>query len=733
MNYQQQLKKFITSQHLYTGVRVSGSVLIPSMILFHFGLLGSMIALPMGALFTSLSDNPGPVHHRWNGLKAGVVLNVLMIVFGSLTRHYPWLVTIELAVFGICLSLISVFGMRASSIGLMALIVFILNIDPSVPIPNVGLQALWLISGSAWYAVFSLLFYNIRPYRPIQQSLGECLIEIAGYLRSRALFYQADTNVPRLMGSLMIKQVEIHQHQEQLREMLFSTRKLVSESTQKGRSLMMIFIDSVDLLERIMTAQQDYSKLIKAFGDETILQRIQDNIYLLANSLDRAGLAIQSDEVATPSALEAEFQLTSDAFARLRKEKLTPETVESFIMLRHILYSLEDLTQRIKRIELYTAYRTVPQLEFDPALNLQTFKPHQEINFSIFWSNISLKSQSFRHALRVSIALVAGYLCSLFLQIGHGYWILLTIATIIKPAYSLSKQRNIQRLAGTFAGAALAFGILFLHPGNTVVLVVMVVSMLLAYSLLKLNYGVSSSFLTIFILLSFRFLHPLSLSELLVDRVIDTAIGSVIAFIVSYFVLPSWEVENIDRLVNAAKEKNRNYFEAVAAIYLGKPLSIMAYKVARKEAFVALANLSDNFQKMISEPKRQRANLESYHQFVSASHMLTSQIAALSAQAERFGQRYAREDFQPLINTIESLFDRPLKEQPAETPGLKSTQLKKKIDSLLKIRREELSGQREEAGMDTRKTLSELKTITDQFGLIAATLNDLNRIQQKLV
>jgi len=735
MNYQQQLKQFITSQHLYTGLRITGGVLIPAVILYQYGLLGPMISLPMGALFSSLSDTPGPINHRRNGLKAGLVINLLMIILGGITRHYPWLVAFELALFGTLLSLISVFGARASAIGLMGLIAFILNIDASMSSAHVLMQALWLICGTIWYTIFSALFYNVRPYRPIQQSMGECLIEIGRYLRSRAQFYEPATDLPKLMGNLFNQQVEIHQHQEQLREMLFSTRQLVSESTQRGRSLMMIFIDSVDLLERIMTAQQDYKKLVVAFGNDGILPRIHDNIMLLADTVESAGLSIQSDQTASADGVEEAYKKTLEIYQKLRKQKLNASNVESFIMLRHVMYSLEDITARVRRISLYSTYKEHKELVFEIPDNLQRFKPHQEINLSILASNLTLKSQNFRHALRVATALLAGYFVSMFFQLGHGYWILLTIATIIKPAYGLSKQRNVQRLAGTFTGAAIAFAILYLSPNSSLLFGFMLISMIVAYSTMRLNYGLSTAFLTMFILVSFHFLHPQSIGDLLVDRVIDTAIGSAIAFVVSLFVLPSWESENIDRLAHSAMEKNRAYFEVVAAGFLSRSVSVTVYKLARKEAFVALANLSDNFQKMISEPRRQRSNVELYHQFVSSSHMLTSQIAGLSAQLQRFGYKYAGEEFTPLVRAIEYRFDKALKGAVNEENKelLKSNNLNKKIEQLLNVRREEIAGTRAETGMDTRKTLSELKTITDQFGLIAATLNESNKVRSKLV
>jgi uncharacterized membrane protein YccC len=127
--------------------------------------------------------------------------------------------------------------------------------------------------------------------------------------------------------------------------------------------------------------------------------------------------------------------------------------------------------------------------------------------------------------------------------------------------------------------------------------------------------------------LNFHFLNPTG-ANLLVDRIIDTAIGSAIAYIVSYFVLPTSEHEKIDKYILEALKSNRKYFNVVAEAF-SLPQDPTQYKMARKNAFVALANLSDNFQRMLSEPRSQQPHMQQYHQFVAATHMLTSYIASL--------------------------------------------------------------------------------------------------------
>lgn len=740
MNYPLEFRKFISSQYLYAGIRITAGAIIPAIILYQYDVLPTLIGIPLGAMFTSLADNPGPPHHRRNGMLISLVLNFIIVIIAGYSRVYPWLIGIEIIVFGILFSLIAIFGNRANSIGLIALIVFILHVDKNQPATHILLQGVFLVTGGLWYAALSLILYTLRPYRAVQQLLGECLMEMSAYFNRRALFYKKDADLTRVYNDLFEHQVKIHYHQEELREMLFSTRRFITESTRKGRVLMMIFLDSVDLLERIMAAQQDYAQLHKDFEDTEILGQFYKNIKILANTLHQIGLAVQSGESVTGGAdIEAQYQQSFDAFHKLRSTNMNAENVEGFIQLRHILYSMQDVTEKIQRFKVYTSFDKTISKKFKTDLDLQQFKPHREINFNLLLANLSFKSSAFRHAIRLTFALLIGYIISLLFTIGHGYWILLTIALIIKPAYSLTKERNIQRLWGTFAGALAGFGLLYFSPDNSAIFIIMVLAMILSYSFLKLNYGFSTAGLTTFLLLSFHFMDPNGTQQVLLDRVIDTAIGCVIAYIVSFLVLPTWEHEQFDKLMVTAIEANNKYFNSIAASFIGRPVNITTYKISRKEAFVALANLSDTFQRMISEPKSQTKYLPQYHQFVAANHMLSSHIASLSYYAQHFGPKFNHPGFEPIIKTINRQFQKalaPEKNEEIILPSNTPLPINKKVQQLLDLRKNELEKEFVTDSRKAEKTISDLKTITDQFRLIYATIGDeiriLNQIQKEV-
>jgi uncharacterized membrane protein (TIGR01666 family) len=737
-DYQADLRRFMSGQHLNTGIRVTACVIIPAWILYHNGLLAQMVSIPLGALFVGLTDNPGPVHHRRNGMLVSAALNFLVVLIAGLSRFSHWLIGIEIVFLGISCSIISLFGTRATSIGLTALIIFILSTNNVIVSGNIFETALYYLIGGLWYMLISLSLTKLLPYRPVQQLLGECLMKTSSYLSTKALFYNKEANPQELIVQLIDQQVDIHQYQEQLRSMLYTTRRFITESTHKGRILVMMFRETNDLFERAVATHHDYKLMQEEFSDTGILEAFQKSINAMAVVLYNTGLAVQEGSAyIEENALKKAINDSVSAFEKLRAERLNAKNVESFIKLRHVLTSLQSLADRIKRLQLYTTYEKSLSKEFKSDVDFSQFPTRQKINFNLLVSNVSLKSSAFRHALRLTLALLLGYFVSLFVSVGHGYWILLTIATIIKPAYSLSKKRNIERLTGTFIGVAIGFIVLYVSHNDAVIFVMMVAAMITAYSLLRVNYAVSISGITVYLFLSFHFLYPHGLNAILTDRIIDTVIGCVIAYFVSYFVLPSWEYQQIDKLVNKSVIAVRKYFNVVASVFTANAPSATSYKIARKEAFVTLANLSDTFQRMLSDPKTQQPNLPLYQQFVAVNHVLTSHIASLSDYAQRFGSIYQSSDFQPLVSLIDKIFDDYEKNEPEvkepEGEDLQSTPVYKRVKRLLDQRKKDLeSSGIEGTPVEARQTLSELVRITDQFRLVYSTAREAVKIAREI-
>ncbi|HSC38747.1 MAG TPA: FUSC family membrane protein, partial [Chitinophagaceae bacterium] len=293
MGYLKEYKSFINSHYLASGVRITAGVVLPAIVLNYFGLLSIGIVVSLGAMCVSGTDNPGPIHHRRNGM----MVCSLLIFLVSLTTDFaePHAFLLGVFIFGctFIFSMIGVFGSRATSIGVSALLIMVLNLGRHYEGWQIVLNALYILAGGIWYTLLSLALYSIRPYKLAQQALGDCILATSDYLRIRAKFYDKNTDHGTVFQELLDQQIVVHQQQELLRELLFKTRSIVKESTDTSRTLVLLFIDLVDLFERIMASYYDYEKLHQFFDDSDILERYRLLILELARELDDIGLAVK--------------------------------------------------------------------------------------------------------------------------------------------------------------------------------------------------------------------------------------------------------------------------------------------------------------------------------------------------------------------------------------------------------------------------------------------------------
>ena len=729
MDYVRQYKRFINSHYLNGAIRITAGITLPAILLGYFNNLSTGIVLSIGAMCVANTDNPGPIHHRRNGMIACIVIIFGVTLLTGLASGSAVMTGLLVVIFCFLFSLISIYGNRASSIGVNALLVMVLNIDRHQQGWNILINAAYVLAGGVWYTVLSLLLYSFRPYKLVQQALGDCVQATADFLRIKASFYSRDVDYDKSYRQLLDSQITIQEKQDLLRELIFKSRKIVQESTHTGRILMMIFLDIVDLFERIMTSQQDYRLLHQFFDDSGLMEECRLLILDLATELDGIGLAIMSGK---PS---VDRPALSTRISQLRKSLQrytghpnsaahpdsaaghpTGPPAAGFVDLGSILDSIQDINDRLHVLHGFTTYDRRLSRNFKTELNVEEFVAHQDMDWGLIIDNLTLGSNIFRHSLRVSIATLAGYIISLFLPFGHGYWILLTIIVILKPSYSLSKKRNVQRLMGTLGGALVGLLLIYFVRDRNVLFVLMILFMCGTYVFIRTDYLVSVTVMTPYVLLLFYLLYPTGFRSVISDRVIDTLIGSGLAFLASISIIPNWEHERITDFMTAALRTNIDYFRDVAVAFLGKPATVQQYKLSRKHAFVALANLSDAFGRMLSEPQRQQKKMTEMHQFVVSSHMLTSYIATLAYYMDPLALKHANPALQPVVDDIirrlESSVD--ILENRAEA-GAASKSQPRSVETF------------RDSGLAT-----ELQPVADQFGFIAKITSDIRKLSLAL-
>ncbi|PZR40265.1 MAG: hypothetical protein DI538_04780 [Azospira oryzae] len=631
-DYLREIQKFTTSQYWNTGVRITAGVLVPTFFLLQNDWLGQGMPFLWGALFVSLTDSPGPIHHRRNGMLAAIAFNTFTAILIGLGRgHEPILISLVVA-FSFFYSLLGVYGARAGAVGTLALVIMLINLVPYHDHHHFLLDSALITGGGLWYMLFSLLLYRIRPYRLVEQAIGENLIAMADYVRARGGFYKPEANMKESFNKLMEEQVRVLRIQDQTRELIFKTRQFVIDPSPKSRSLMMIFLDSVDLLEQTLSSYQDYSQLQQNLRESELLKKFYEAVMELAAELEYIGISIQSGR-AIYSQLDLSPVIRDLGFmiADYRHNAKDNSSYPSLDALQKTLFNMNNISKRMHRLVLYSRLEVELDKENPATLEINKNVASQSIEWQVIKENFSLKSNHFRYAIRLTAAMLTGYAVSILFSLGHTYWVLLTIVTILKPVYAVSRKRNIHRLAGTLTGALVAILLIYFITNTTALVVILVICMIMGYSLLRINYFGFVLFLTIYIIITFHFLNPMEFRTLIEQRLVDTLVGSVIAGIAARFIFPVWGTAEMESSMKEMLAANHTYFIAASKQLQNKVTDTHQYKLARKEAMVALTNLSDNFQQMLSEPQPSKGSIP-IHQFVIASHMLNGHIAALTTE-----------------------------------------------------------------------------------------------------
>ncbi|KAA0128068.1 FUSC family protein [Chryseobacterium sp. SN22] len=740
MNYSEELKKFVTSQYVYSAIRITLATVLPCLVLAHFGILKEYFLFPLGTSFVALTDQPGPFIRRRNALTFAIVCFTFVALIASLVMHIKILVFAEIIIFGMFFSLIGVYGQRLAAVGSLSLVVMAIFIDGHLTGTDILKSLLIFASGCTWFLLIFLIVTTIQPYKLASQMIGENYLQLAEFLKIKADHYQKNPDFTKLTTQVIAKQIEIKNLQEETRETVFKTRVIVNESTTTSRLLMLMLLNSMDLHEKLMTSESDYEKLQNSFGETTILVNIHDYLNLLAEEITNIGISLQIGTRAKAiHQLDDELQNLNHHYFELRNKKISPDNFENFMVLRQILMRINEITKEISEIYKVFSQNVKLAKSLSTGLDLRKFMPNEEkLNFKVLKNNISLSSSHFRHALRITIALLLGYLFSLFqfIGIGHTYWILITTVAILKPAYSITKQRNLLRLYGTIAGAVVAYGILHYIRINEVLFIMLLLSMIMCFSFLKGKYFWAVLFMTIYVFVSFNFLSPGNVNIIFRDRIVDTVIAAIITSLVAYIVLPVWEhTQNLD-LMKKSAAANLIYFQSVISKFIGDGFNMEDYKVKRKNAIISLANLSDNFQRMISDPKNQQKKLEVVHQFVATSHLITAYTASLS-QYVKDKEKYPEIDAEGWSRKIEAemqkVFNLLNGEKITETLNMESRiePEDSSLDDLILKRKAELT---ENEAYDLRdpdkiSRLTELKNIHDVLELIF----DVAKEQRKVI
>ncbi|WP_250512627.1 FUSC family membrane protein [Caballeronia sp. INDeC2] len=565
MRYSFEIRKFIYSQYFFGGLRIALGVSLPAvlmLIVFDNRELGFTIAT--GALGACVVDMPGPLRHKHNEMLACTLIGFLAALATGIATAHPLTLWLTIVPLTFVLSLIVVYGNRWPQISFATLFMMVVTLEEHFTPMQALINASWILLGGLWYTYWATLVSRLLVYRIEQQALAESIFSCAEYLLARAEFYDGDADLDECYRVLIEKQIAAVERQEAARDIVLRNLPKVKSGKLDARRarLFNLFINVVDLHEFFVGAHTDYPLVRKTFAGSDVLIFYRDLMRKASADLEEIGLAVlQNNPAGRQISMKAELRAIEYELELMRKHGLPEKNPEAYTAAAAVfrrLWSATRLIDKMRRRTRDQASATETEVQIDHALS--RFISSRRVPFMQIFSNLTMASPSFRHALRVTIAVGIGYWLGRLLPLTNAYWIVMTTVIILKPGYSLTKQRNTQRIIGTAIGCAVTIALILFVKEPHILLVVMFASMVMSYSLLLFNYAASVVFTSSYVLLMFHLLAPGSL-RLIGERAIDTVVGCAIAIAASHL-FPYWEYRLMGKLVKDLLAATRSYLEA---------------------------------------------------------------------------------------------------------------------------------------------------------------------------
>lgn len=684
-------------------IALCGTTLFP----WWIGEVKLTIPLTLGVVAAALTDLDDRLTGRLRNL--AITLVCFFIASASVELLFPWppLFALGLTVSTIGFILLGGLGQRYATIAFGALLIAIYTMLGVTLYDHWYLQPLFLLAGAVWYNLLTLSGHLIFPIRPLQDNLARSYEQLARYLELKSRLFDPDledeSQAP--LYDLALANGQLVATLNQTKVSLLT--RLRGDRGQRGtrRTLQYYFV-AQDIHERASSSHIQYQTLRDQFRYSDVMFRFQRMLSMQAQACQKLSRAILLREPYQHDAhFERAFMHLDAALDRVRASGASDEQINA---LGFLLNNLRAIDAQLATIE--SVQTTAPA-----GSNTETLLADDRLGgLNDIWlrlrRNMSPESALFRHAVRMSLVLCAGYAFIQFTGLQHGYWILLTSLFVCQPNYNATRHRLALRIIGTLVGVAIGLPVLLLVPSIEGQLVLIVLTGVLFFAFRNVQYAHATMFITLLVLLCFNLLGEGF--EVALPRIIDTLIGCAIAWAAVSFIWPDWKFRNLPRVLDRAMNANCRYLDAILEQYHQGRDNRLAYRVARRDAYNRDAELASVVSNLSTEPRADGAQREAAFRLLCLNHTFTSYISALGAHREKL----STPDILALLDDAVCYVDDALHHTPADEHRVQKslTSLQSRIQHL-------------EPRADSKEPL-----VLQQIGLLLALLPEICRLQQRV-
>ncbi len=601
------IKVSLSSEYAVDALRNTIAIILPIIFLWRYDLHAPAFGIGTGTLLISLTDLPGNRGDKIMSAWCSILVFVVVALLTALSLPYSVLSLILTVGMTFFLTMLGSLGVRFAAIGTMGVVVatFTLGLRPTDPFS----YTFYILLGSLWYYIISLLQIWIFPYRSLNRAIEQYIKLMDALLKLRAAGYDPLVSLSGFNEKNIRLHLKLTAGQELIRQLLLSDDFAMRPNNTKGKILLQNAVDLIDLYEQVSAVHYDYPYLRKVLAESGVLPLIGDSIRLLANLI-----SLKNTD---------RFKISFDD--KIVQLKLLENRVEADVswLIGRIITNLQEvglLVTQIKSGKLKDG-NDHSELHYRDFLS-----GAMVLNFSPFVTHISFRSPVFRFALRLSALTLVAMLAMIFFPgERYSYWLLLTIVIVSRPSYGHTRKRNWERLSGTLIGLSACWLLMMVGFTSAVQVTFCVFFLFGFFAFNRVRYAVSVFCITIAVVLFLNVYHgePLHIFS---GRIGFTILGGLLC-VAATFLFPIWDSPRLKELVTATLISNKDYL--VKAVDKGQG-NLHQLRLARKSAYQSLAALSEGLQSAATEPFVKKINLTGVKQVQLLCYQLNALIPALT-------------------------------------------------------------------------------------------------------
>lgn len=609
------------------------SLNIAAVSIWQLGISDFAMPLMLGIIAGGLVDLDNSLIGRAKNLIISLVAFSLSSIGASVSLHLGWLFVPVAVVCTFLLVMLGAIGQRYSTIAFGTLIVAVYNGLAYTP------EVLWyhnvvmILLGTLLYGLVGILVYLIFPNRTVQENLASAYLALSHYLLAKSAYFDPDDD------DLAAKQLALAKANSEVMAAFDKTRVALfyrlsrQHKQQRTQRMLRYYFTAQDILERASSSHYQYHELFQQLSNSDLMFRFQRVLELQAAACQKIAMSLRHREVYEHGVRgEKALQGLLNSLNYHQERGL-----KSAYRWRAIAENLGNIERQLAQIEQGSSSG-----EHIEPLSKNFTKSHRLIAENITGlSNISqaikahltFESQLFRHAVRLSIVVL---LCSAIVPIlgfdSKGYWILLTAIFVCQPNYTATKTRLIQRVIGTIFGVLVGGSFELFNVALSLEaqlgLIVLTGSLYTFFRLV--HYGFSTFYITVLVMISLD-IAGVSLESGILMRMLDTLLGTAIAWLAVAFLWPDWKYLNLQRnLHNGLKASGQYLRHIIAQLQFGYNEQL-PYRIARRDVHNHLSALSNAITNMYSEPQKYANDLTFAPKLLGIAYTLLGYISTLGA------------------------------------------------------------------------------------------------------